>query len=179
MESTLNTNKLLPDQGSLTLRQVKADKSNWMISAIAKREAVHCPDCGVLTKAYHSSYVRRLKDLPIQGRSVELIVRVGRWRCRNRGCPRGIFCQRLPDIAPAHARQTKRFVDVGGAVAHVLGGRAGERLSSPTGNSGGSKCAVATAETLGTIAPSGRTDSGHLEWMSGPGERDRITERFW
>jgi transposase len=74
-----------------------------------------------------------LKDLPIQGQLVELTVRVGRWRCRNRGCPRRIFCQRLPDIAPTHARQTKRFGDVGHAVAHALGGRAGERLSRRLG----------------------------------------------
>ena len=64
---------------------------------------------------------------------MELTVRVGRWRCRNRGCPRRIFCQRLPDIAPTHARQTKRFGEVGHAVAHALGGRAGERLSRRLG----------------------------------------------
>ena len=133
MESTLYAKELLPDQGFLTLRNVKVGNSNWMISAAANREAAHCPDCGVLSKAYHSSYVRRLKDLPIQGQLVELTMRIGRWRCRNRGCVRRIFCQRLPDIAPTHARQTKRFGDVGHAVAHALGGRAGERLSRRLG----------------------------------------------
>ena len=64
---------------------------------------------------------------------MELTVRAGRWRCRNRGCPRRIFCQRLSEIAPTYARQTERFGDVGHAIAHALGGRAGERLSRRLG----------------------------------------------
>ena len=127
MESTLNGKELLPDQASLTLCHVETGNPNWMINAAANREAANCPDCEVLSTARHSSYVRRLKDLPIQGQGVELTVRVGRGRCRNRGCQRRIFCQRLPEIAPAHARETNRFGEVGRAIAHALGGRPGER----------------------------------------------------
>src|SRR5450755_1865652 len=130
MGNTLNGKELLPDQASLTLCHVeKVDDHNWMINAAAGREAANCPACGVLSTARHSSYVRRLKDLPVQGQPVELTVRVGRWRCRNRDCPRRIFCQRLPEIAPTHARETKRFGEIGRAIAHALGGRAGARLS--------------------------------------------------
>src|ERR1022692_2567780 len=129
MANTFNGKELLPDQASLTLCHVKTGNPNWMINAAAGREAANCPACGVLSTARHSSYVRRLKDLPIQGQPVELTVRVGRWRCRNRGCPRRIFCQRLPEIAPTHARETKRFGEIGRAIAHALGGRPGARLS--------------------------------------------------
>src|SRR5450631_4777880 len=88
MGNTLNGKELLPDQASLTLCHVeKVDDHNWMINAAAGREAANCPACGVLSTARHSSYVRRLKDLPLQGQPVELTVRVGRWRCRNRDCP--------------------------------------------------------------------------------------------
>lgn len=133
MESTLNGKELLPDQASLTLCHVETGNPNWMIKAAASQEAANCPDCKVLSTARHSSYVRRLKDLPIQGQTVELTVRVGRWRCRNRGCQRRIFCQRLPAIAPAHARETNRFGEVGRAIAYALGGRPGERLSRRLG----------------------------------------------
>lgn len=52
--------------------------------------------------AIHSSYVRRLKDLPIQGRAAKLTVHVGRWRCRNRGCVRRIkrWAQSRPPSGP-------------------------------------------------------------------------------
>jgi hypothetical protein len=39
----------------------------------------------------------------------------------------------LPEVAPTHARQTKRFGEVGHAIAHALGGRPGERLSRRLG----------------------------------------------
>jgi transposase len=78
VESTLNAKELLPDQASLMLCHVETGNPNWMINAAASREATNCPDCGVLSTARHSSYVRRLKDLPIQGQPVELTVYVDR-----------------------------------------------------------------------------------------------------
>ena len=78
MANTFNEKELLPDQASLTLCHVKTGNPNWMINAAAGREAANCPACGVLSTARHSSYVRRLKDLPIQGQPVELTVRARR-----------------------------------------------------------------------------------------------------
>jgi transposase len=133
VESTLRGEELLPDQGSLTLSHVETDNLNWIINAASGQKAANCPDCGALSTARHSSYVRRLKDLPVQGRAVRLTVRVGRWHCRNRGCVRRIFCQRLPEIAHKHARETKRLDEVSQAIAYALGGRPGERLSRRLG----------------------------------------------
>jgi transposase len=130
---TLNGKELLPDQGSLTLSDVKTDNLNCIINAAARREAANCPDCGALSTARHSSYARRLKDLPVQGRVVRLTVRVGRWHCRNGSCVRRIFCECLPEIAHKHARETKRFGEVSQAIAYALGGRPGERLSRRLG----------------------------------------------
>jgi hypothetical protein len=66
----------------------------------------------VLSTARHSSYLRHLKDLPVQGLRVKLVVHVARWRCRNPGCQRQIFCQRLNQVAHKHARETKRFAEI-------------------------------------------------------------------
>ena len=88
----------------------------------------------VESRARHSSYLRHLKDLPIQGRAVQLTVKVGRWRCRNTTCKRRVFCQRLSnDVAEKHARETKRFRDAVQRIAYALGGRPGERLSQCLG----------------------------------------------
>jgi transposase len=43
----------------------------------------------------HSQYSRRLADLPWQGRSVELLVRVRRFRCATITCSRRIFAEQL------------------------------------------------------------------------------------
>jgi len=44
----------------------------------------------------HSSYERRLADLPWPGHQIELRVRVRRLRCFNDACPQRIFAERLP-----------------------------------------------------------------------------------
>jgi hypothetical protein len=134
MANTLNGKELLPEQASLTLcNVVKGDNQSWMVNAAASLEAANCPDCGGLSTARHSSYLRHLSDLPVQGRAVKLTVRVGRWGGRNSACERRIFCQRLNEVAYKHARETKRFCEVEQLIAYALGGRPGQRLSRRLG----------------------------------------------
>ena len=59
---------------------------------------------------------------------MKLRVRVGRWRCRNKGCRRRIFCQRLDGLTEKRAMETRRYEEIVRQVAYALGGRPGERL---------------------------------------------------
>ena len=134
MGNVLNEKELLPDQSTLNLRQLDGGDREWGIHAETAMTMAQCPDCGVQSRARHSSYLRHLKDLPIQGRAVQLTVRVGRWRCRNTACKRQIFCQPLSnEVTQKHARETKRFRDTVQRIAYALGGRPGERLSQCLG----------------------------------------------
>jgi transposase len=110
----------LPHPGSLSLEKVQQTKHAWVLNAAAGSESAACPDCGVLSTARHSSYLRRLRDLPVQGRKVQLQVRVGRWRCRDANCARKIFCQRINDLAHKQARETKRFGEIIQLLAHAV-----------------------------------------------------------
>ena len=87
MANTLNEKELLPGRASLALCHVEKGAHGWVVEAVGPKTAA-CPDCGVLSTARHSSYVRHLKDLPVQGRPVHLKLRVARWRCRNADCER-------------------------------------------------------------------------------------------
>ena len=51
----------------------------------------------------HSSYPRRLADLPWQGRRVRVEEQVRRLRCGRPGCPFRIFAERLPAAVGPHA----------------------------------------------------------------------------
>ena len=126
--NNLDGRDLLPDTSALGLRGIEQDSDSWVVEANAPAIAA-CPDCGVSLRARHSSYSRQLKDLPIQGRSVRLKLRVSRWRCRNPTCKRKIFCQRLPSVPGKHAQETNRFTEILQSVGYALGGRAGKRLS--------------------------------------------------
>jgi transposase len=58
-----------------------------------------------------------------------LQLRVRKWFCRNRACPRRIFTERLPTVAAPWARRTLRLAQCLVAVGLALGGKAGEHLS--------------------------------------------------
>ena len=126
--ANLKGKDFLPDVSSLRLRGIEQGSDSWVVEASASSVSA-CSDCGVSSTARHSSYWRQLKDLPIQGRSVRLKLRVGRWRCRNPICKRKIFCQRLPGVTGKRAQETDRFAEILRSVGYALGGRAGERLS--------------------------------------------------
>jgi transposase IS204/IS1001/IS1096/IS1165 family protein len=178
--NVLNEKELLPDQSTLDLCQLDKGDREWGIYAETATATAKCPDCGVQSRARHSSYLRHLKDLPIQGRAVQLTVRVGRWRCRNTACSWRIFCQRLSnEVGQKHARETKRFRDVVQRIAYALGGRPGERLGQCLGLPINEDTLL---ERVKQLARS-RSQAGRIQrlgWMSGPGGRAMaVMEPSW
>ena len=87
-----------------------------------------CPDCGLGSACRHSAYVRRLQDLPVQGKAVEVHLRTTRWRYVNPSCPRKTFAGRSAPAVAAYARQTGRAAELVRLVGHAAGGRPAERL---------------------------------------------------
>lgn len=88
-----------------------------------------CPLCDQPSSRRHSSYRRRLADLPWQGRTVQLHLRVHRFRCLNADCPRRVFAERLPEVTAPRARRTLRLRAVQQDLGLALGGEPGSRLA--------------------------------------------------
>lgn len=88
-----------------------------------------CPLCGQASGRVHSTYVRRLADLPWQGKRVELQVSARRFRCPVSTCRRVIFTERLPEIALPKARRTPRLTQAQRDIGLALGGEPGSRLA--------------------------------------------------
>jgi transposase len=125
--------ELLPNLKDLTLRNVVQTNAGWEVEAEGSGAGAACSLCGVDSCSRHSYYWRQLRDLPLQGTSVIIKVRLGRWRCRNPECARRIFTQRVAGLLVPHAQQTNRLSDIQILVARALGGRPGERLLSRLG----------------------------------------------
>src|SRR5262245_33386266 len=87
-----------------------------------------CPLCATPARRIHSDYGRTLADLPWAQYRVCLRLRVRKWFCRNRACPRRIFTERLPTVAAPWARRTLRLAQRLVALGMALGGKAGVRL---------------------------------------------------
>ncbi len=83
-----------------------------------------CPSCGTASRRIHSRYRRRVTDLPLSGRIVELSVIARRFRCDAVLCGRHIFTERFSDgiLAPS-ARRKARLDSIVHHLGLALGGR--------------------------------------------------------
>jgi transposase len=73
-------------------------------------------------------------DLPLAGRHLILRLRVRRFRCGARRCPRAIFAERFPKLVAAYGRRTLGQRAALEAIAFALGGSAGARLATRLGS---------------------------------------------
>ena len=69
----------------------------------------YCPDCGYESSSVHSTYERKLRDLPIFGQPVVVLAWVRRFRCKNPDCTRKTFVESLGCFARRHAQRTERL----------------------------------------------------------------------
>jgi transposase len=72
---------------------------------------------------------RCLRDLPWQGRMVQIQIRVRRFRCLNPYYCRSTFAEPLIGIAARSARRTTRLAEIQRSVALATGGEPGARLA--------------------------------------------------
>ncbi len=122
-----------PGPGIRVLHAEKPRNGSWVVNAVGVGTAGRCPGCESLSASRHSRYVRRLQDLPVQGVTVALSVKLNRWRCRNRECERKTFSDLIPRIARPFARRTRRVSELAHLVGHAAGGRPAERLMTRLG----------------------------------------------
>jgi len=87
-----------------------------------------CPRCHRRSRQIHSSYTRRVADVPIAGRAVILHLRVRRFRCRSWNCPRRIFAEHVAGLATRYARRSVPLQAALREIGFALGGRPGARL---------------------------------------------------
>jgi len=75
----------------------------------SRTREVNCPKCGEVTRAYHSTYIRKIQDLPILGKSVRIIVTAYRYKCENAKCVQKVFAESLNGFAGWNRRKTERL----------------------------------------------------------------------
>lgn len=124
------TKRLLPlIPTGLTVVGVLPTPDTLTIVASPTASTAACPNCGLLSRRVHSTYQRRLQDLPWQGRAVVIQVHARRFRCPNPACARRIFAEPLSGTAVRRTWRTCRLGDLQRQVGLAAGGEAGARLA--------------------------------------------------
>ena len=125
---------LFPHLTGLRLKQAALDGESVTLNLAASTRYARCPLCTRRSKRVHSSYHRTVADLPLAGQQLILSLRVRRFRCGARRCPRAIFAERFPKLVAAYGRRTLGQRAALEVIAFALGGSAGARLATRLGS---------------------------------------------
>lgn len=124
---------LVPHFAGLRLLQFTVATDRLTLVLAPTRRTASCPYCRRRSTQRHSQYTRNLVDLPWGSRPVRIRLRVRRFHCRNRACPRRIFAERFPQLAAVKARRTLAQRDALAEFGFALGGAPGARLANGQG----------------------------------------------
>ncbi len=114
------------------------------------------------------------RNLPVQGKTVTVKLRLSRWRCAHQKCERQTFIDRLPTMASPYARRTRRVAEIVGLLGHSPGGRPGERLMRRLGMPVSDDTILRQLKRDAAVAHS---NSGSLASMTGAGGDHGATAR--
>jgi len=122
MQQALHRSSLVPRGFVVESACFEGDKA--IIAVRAAGSVGLCPSCGTVSRRVHSRYRRRVTDLPLSGRIVQLLVIARRFRCDAVLCGRQIFTERFAEgvLAPS-ARRTARLDAIVHHLGLALGGR--------------------------------------------------------
>jgi len=131
--SSLLLDLLLPWQAVLSVDAVEMTDTVLELQVTATQSAAMCPVCAAPSAAVHSRYTRQLADLPWAGIPVVMRLKVRKFFCCNRACPRVIFTERVPQMVAPYRRQTCRLWEQQHYLALAHGGEAGARTATRQG----------------------------------------------
>jgi len=131
--------QLFPPLAGLRIDDITIDNQGVVLTVRATRRTAPCPVCGHRSARVHGRYSRSLADRPCAGRQVTLWLHVRRFICRTPACPRTIFAERFPTLAPVRARRTHGqrtdLTDLGFTLGGRPGARFAQRFHLPVGRS--------------------------------------------
>lgn len=116
----------IPD---LSIAAIQIERLTIRLTAMSTQPTAPCPLCLTRSVRVHSRYIRTVADVPCLGRSLVVLLKVRRFFCAVRSCPRKIFAERFGDAVPAFARRTARLLDALRTLAFAAGGHGGARLA--------------------------------------------------
>ena len=99
------------------------------IGARARGSTAACPGCGERSRRVHSRYERSLADAAIGGQPVRIRLRVRRFICTRASCARTTFVEQVQDLTVRYGRHSQLLHSMLQAIALMLAGRAGARLT--------------------------------------------------
>lgn len=100
-----------PPDPDLELLQVTSTDDSILLVVKSPHTSASCPVCLKPSSHKHSQYSRKVQDIPISNKTVELLVLTRRWFCDQPDCNVKIFTERY-DWLSCKGRRTKRTEEI-------------------------------------------------------------------
>lgn len=95
----------------LELLHVTSYENTLLLTVKSTQTSAPCPSCFRICSRIHSQYTRKVRDLPISDKPVELLILTKRWFCDHSDCKVKIFTERFDWLSPK-GRRTLRTEEV-------------------------------------------------------------------
>ena len=96
---------------SLKITNVIHGKEKILIQIKSVTNSCICPKCGCVTDKYHGTYIRKVQDLPILGKSVQLEINAHEYDCINAECDVTSIAENFNGFLNTYSRMTERCAD--------------------------------------------------------------------
>ena len=106
-EANLNLNKFYPTD-SLKITDIIEDKSTIVIRMKSITSTCKCPVCQQISNRYHGTYTRKVQDLPILGKHVQLEITAHEYVCTNDNCSVETIAETYNGFLNRYSRMTDR-----------------------------------------------------------------------
>jgi transposase len=102
--------KFFPEE-YLKITKVIDRKDHIIISLKSVTKKIECLGCGATLNDYHGTYLRKVQDLPILGKNVQLLINIREYRCSNKQCDVVTVAESYDGFLNQYGRMTERCAD--------------------------------------------------------------------
>ena len=95
----------------LNITEIQEYEKQILIRMKSISKDCRCPKCGCITDKYHGTYIRKVQDLPILGKRVQLEICSHEYECINDGCEVTTFAEIFDGFLNTYSRMTERCAD--------------------------------------------------------------------
>ena len=107
---TLCINSFYPET-ELNITEIQEYEKQILIRMKSISKDCRCPKCDCITDKYHGTYIRKVQDLPILGKRVQLEICSHEYECINDGCEVTTFAETFDGFLNTYSRMTERCAD--------------------------------------------------------------------
>ena len=109
-DSLLQMNTFFPNE-LMAIESIEQDNCTVHIKLRSRTHSCKCPECGCETTNYHGTYLRKVQDLPILGKTTRLSITAHEYICNNDACSRTTFVEDFDGFLSYYGRMTERCAD--------------------------------------------------------------------